>query len=101
MIANRPTDAVPGPAPPTDAGDDDGMGPIGPEMAAWLKDLKWIDDHYVSELVPRYANKFVGVVDARVVASGDSRMEVGIRAAQLAGVPESRVVVDFIEWVTP
>src|SRR4051794_30648274 len=98
MIANRTTDPIAEPAPPPPDEDDDGMGPIGPEMAASLRDLNWFVEHYLSDLVPKYANKFVAVVDGRVVDSGDERSAVRARGAVSAGVPESRVVVEFVEW---
>lgn len=47
------------------------------------KDDLWIVDHF-SELVTKYAGKFVAVVNEQLVAVGDSRRDVESKAREVA-----------------
>jgi hypothetical protein len=47
------------------------------------KDDRWIVDHF-SELVTKYAGKFVAVVNEQLVAVGDSRRDVETKAREVA-----------------
>lgn len=48
------------------------MGTVTPKF--W-RECKWIDDHY-EELVKKYANRWIGVVNQKVAAASSNLAEV-------------------------
>ena len=58
-----------------------------PEGAAWPSvseaDDQWIRDH-LQELIDRYAGKYVGVLDERILLVSEDRVEIDRLAAKVA-----------------
>jgi hypothetical protein len=61
---------------------------------AFWEDQRWAIDHH-AELIKRYGNRWVAVVDKRVVASSKSSVKVEDRARAKTG--RSPIAVYFVE----
>ena len=70
------------------------MEKIEDEPQEYLDDLKWARAHY-SELVDKYPDKWVAIVEAKIVAVGDSIN--GIREEAKRTTGRIRVPVMFVE----
>lgn len=72
------------------------MEKIKPEPKGFWNDMDWGTDHY-SDLVNKYPDKWVAIVDKKVVASGDGVIEVENEAMNKTGKPNERIPVIFVE----
>ena len=59
-------------------------------------DLLWSEEHY-SELMERFPDKWVAIVDKKAVSSGESIKAVEIEAEKITGRNKSEIPVVFVE----
>jgi len=66
------------------------------EPKEFWDDLKWGREHY-SELVREYSDKWVAIVDGKVVSAGESIKRVEAEAEKNTGRPKDKIPVMFVE----
>ncbi len=66
------------------------------EPKEFWEDKKWAEKNY-SDLQEKYPDKWVAIVDKKVIAAGKSVKKVELEAEHKTGVPRDRIPVLFIE----
>lgn len=59
-------------------------------------DILWSEEHY-SELMERFPDKWVAIVDKKAVSSGESIKAVEIEAEKITGRSKNEIPVVFVE----
>ena len=59
-------------------------------------DILWSEEHH-SELMVKFPDKWVAIVDRKIVASDESIKEVEIKAEKITGKDRSEIPVVFVE----
>lgn len=59
-------------------------------------DLLWSEEHY-SELMERFPDKWVAIVDKKAVFSGESIKTVEIEAEKITGKSKDEIPIVFVE----
>jgi hypothetical protein len=66
------------------------------ESKEFLEDMKWGEENY-SELMRKYPEKWVAIVDKKIVGVGRSISEAEKEAYQKTGIEIKRIPVIFVE----
>lgn len=72
------------------------MEKIKIEPKEFWDDKKWVEKNY-SDLQDKYPDKWVAIVDKKVVAAGKSLKDIELEAEHKTGVSRDRIPVLFIE----
>ena len=72
------------------------MEKIKIEPKEFWEDKKWAEKKY-PDLQEKYPDKWVAIVDKKVVAAGKSLKNIELEAEHKTGVPRDRIPVIFIE----
>ena len=72
------------------------MRKINREPKEFWEDKKWGEGKY-PQLQDEYPNKWIAIVNKKVVASGKSLKNTEIEAERKTGVPRDRIPVLFVE----